>query len=171
MSDFETVEGSVEVPNPMYQKQKEGVARMRTSLLACTGDPSSVRLTMNRITALRIYHQMTRIINYLDMMDRIEQKMYESIDRNLETMNTSSPSTWVMLLNMQERLQRNMIESHKLLQPYLELNQKYADEFFVPEDESPASTESVLSVESRDKIRQAAQTLLLELRASDASGS
>lgn len=168
MSNFETVEGSIEVLDPLCQKQKEDVARMRTSLLACADNPESVQQTLSKITALRIYHQMTRIIRYIEMMDKIENKMYESIEACLDTMNVRSSGTWIMLANLQEKLQKSMIESHKLIEPYIELTKK-ADIVFTEPESAPSG--DLLTLDSRERIRSAAQALLRELNISDDDGT
>ena len=99
MADFETVEGSVDVDStvdPLYSKQKEGVARMRTSLLAFDGSSGSARQALNNITVLRMYHQVARVIRYIEMMDKIEDKMYQAIDRTVDNANPNTPGTWMM---------------------------------------------------------------------------
>ena len=120
--ECKTVTSEAEILDPLYMKQQQDVAEMRASLLAFnSGDPTSARSAIQKITAMRFYHQLSRIIRYTDMMDRIEAKLYESIDRSLDRMNSDSPSTWMSLLQIQERLQKCMIESQKLLQPYLDI--------------------------------------------------
>ena len=149
-----------ELLDPLYMKQQQDVAEMRASLLAFnSGNPNSARSAIQKITAMRFYHQLSRIIRYTDMMDKIEAKLYESIDRSLENMNSNSPSTWMSLLTIQERLQKCMIESQKLLEPYLDLESLS----FV---EVPASTDDVsygalmMEQQSRDKLRNSAQAVL-----------
>lgn len=161
MDDLKTVEGSLD---PIYQQQKEGVSKMRTSLLACTSNPSLAKTAINQVTVLRIYHQIARIIKYLEMMDKLEEKMYEAIDHTIDNANTNSPSGWMMLMGIQERLQKTMIESHKLLQPYMELKDlNIMDLMEAQQNDESSPTKIILDAESRDKLRNNAQAVLLEL--------
>ena len=165
MADLKTVEvGSKELLDPLYAKQKEGVANMRASLLACSNDPTIAKQAINNITVLRIYHQIARIIKYTEMCDKIEQKIYESLDRTIENSNINSPSTWMVLLDAQERLQKLLIESHKMLQPYLELQDQSILDLTQQMDEAANAPVAVgLDTQSRDKLRVSAQAVLLQL--------
>jgi len=114
---------------------------------------------LQNITTLRIYHQVSRIIRYLDQMDKIEEKLYNSIDVALDQLNPGISSV-SLLLDMQERLQKIMIESHKLLQPYLDI-QTYT---ISSSDDGEVSEESkLMSVDERNRLRTSAQAVLLEL--------
>lgn len=170
MSDLETFGGSVERLDPLYQKQKEDVAKMRASLLSCSDtsiSTSSAKQALKNITGMRIYHQLSRIIRYLDMMDKIEDKLYASIDATLDNINESSPSAWMMLINLQEKLQKNMIESHKLLEPYLNLlDNDVIDMISQPADSTP-SQNNVLPAQSREKLRDAANKVLIALESEE----
>lgn len=158
--ECKTVTSEAELLDPLYMKQQQDVAAMRASLLAFnSGDPTSARLAIQKITAMRFYHQLSRIIRYTDMMDKIEAKLYESIDRSLERMNSDSPATWMSLLQIQERLQKSMIESQKLLQPYLDLESLSFVE--VPQAAQEVSFGAMLmEQESRDRLRTSAQAVL-----------
>lgn len=158
--DSEDVETTIIPQDSLYLKQKEDVASMRASLLSCNMmDSTSSRLALQRITVMRVYHQITRIIRYTEMMDKIENKLYESIDHSLETMDSANPSTWLALLNVQEKLQKSMIESHKLLQPYLDEGLFAGVE--IPQTEPQQSFTSIqIDQAARDNIRSAAQNVL-----------
>lgn len=158
--ECKTVTSEAEILDPLYMKQQQDVAAMRASLLAFnSGDPTSARLAIQKITAMRFYHQLSRIIRYTDMMDKIEAKLYESIDRSLERMNSDSPATWMQLLTIQERLQKSMIESQKLLQPYLDMESLSFVE--VPQVAQEVSFGAmIMEQESRDRLRQSAQAVL-----------
>lgn len=162
MKDLETVENSsVLVPDPLIAKQKEDVARMRASLLCCSDDPHTATQAMKNITVLRVYHQISRIIRYLEMMDKIEAKLYESIDATLDRMDPNNTTSWMMLLNLQERLQSNLIDSHKLLQPYLNVQEFSIEDLAPTVTPSPTGDgTSILSRESRDRLRSSAQQVL-----------
>ena len=102
-----------QLTDPLYDRQKQDVAKMRASLLSFDGnDPMSARMALQNITIMRVYHQISRIIRYTEMMDKIEDKLYESIECSLDAMDSANPSTWLALLGVQEKLQKAMIESH-----------------------------------------------------------
>lgn len=162
MDGLNTFEES-NITDPLYAKQREDVAKMRASLLACNVDPSLARTAINNIAVLRVYHQITRIIRYTELMDKLEAKMYESIDATIDRMNPESQSTWMMLMNIQERLQRTMIESQKMLAPLKELVEM--DLTLDTESEYAKSTKSILDASARDKIRNKASAILVELNA------
>lgn len=166
MNAIETVDDNVRISDPLIQKQKEDVARMRASLLSCSTDPSNATTAMKNITVLRVYHQVSRIIKYLEMMDKIEEKLYESIDASLDRMDSASPTTWMTLLNIQEKLQKNMLESHKLLQPYLNIEEfKIVD---VVDKSQSDPQDQILDKASRDKLRMSAQLVLDAIDSGDA---
>lgn len=145
--------------DPLLRKQREDVAKMRASLLACSDDPSSTVTAIRNITVLRIYHQISRIIRYLDMMDKIEDKLYRSIDNAMDRMDEDSPVTWMTLMNIQERLQKNIIDSHKLLQPYLNIEEFGMNDLTVSSTTSD-NRDMIISRESRDRLRISAQQVL-----------
>ena len=157
--------------NPLYIQQKEDVAKMRASLLSCNGqDPISSQMALRNITVMRVYHQISRIIRYTEMMDKIENKLYQSIERSLENMNENSPSTWMTLLGIQEKLQKSMIDSHKLLQPYLDT--ELFSEITIPAQPDPQQSFAAMIIDqdSRDKIRSSAQTVLAAISSMDMDG-
>lgn len=163
-NEVKTVDGDYE-PDQLYSKQKEGVSKMRASLLACNPDSGSQLYdAINNITAMRIYHQLTRIIKYTEMMDKLEQKMYENMETVLES-STSDSVTLLALMKMQEQLQKSMIESHKLLQPYLDVAEfEVVREVRGEEVHEPDPAIKLISSTQRDNIRNAASTALLKLR-------
>jgi len=139
-----------------------------------TDNGSITSRAINNITALRIYHQIARIIKYLDLMDKIEDKLYESIERNIDNMNPDSIDTMEVLLDIQTKLQKSMIESHKLLQPYMDLQDMSIVDLVAvstADEESSNSEISLLPPESRDRIRSSAQSLLSELRQNHSKGN
>lgn len=171
MNDTKTVSSSsddtVELTNPLVIKQQEDVAAMRASLLSCTPEnPQSYKIALRNITVMRVYHQLGRIIKYTDMMDRIEEKLYESIDHALSNMNSNNPSTWVMLLNIQEKLQKSMIESHKLLQPYLDIEALFDISSPLPTEPSQQDSfaSRIYDQQTRDKLRTSAQAVLAAIQ-------
>lgn len=165
MNNLKTVEDSVTSTDsfdPLYLKQREDVAKMRTSLLACDLDPSLTTTSMKNIAVLRVYHQMSRIIKYTEMMDKIENKLYEAIDYTLDNMDTSRATSWMTLLKIQEQLQKNMIESQKILQPFLDLTEFMTENAAPKDDNSPTQTIS-MDANKREKLRSTARQVLAEL--------
>lgn len=162
MDHLNTFEES-KVTDPLYAKQREDVAKMRASLLACNVDPSLARTAVNNIAVLRVYHQITRIIRYTELMDKLEDKLYESIDNTIDRLNPESQSTWMMLMNIQERLQKTMIESQKMLAPLKDLVEM--DLTLDTESSYAQNTQSILDASARDNIRTKANAILVELNA------
>lgn len=165
MSDSKTVGVSFS-NNALRTIQNEDVSRMRTSLLSCSVEnPASLKTALNQITVLRIHHQISRIIKYLDLMDELEDKLYQSIEHTISVSDEANPSTWMMLLKIQERMQQLMIDSHKLLQPYLDLDMISITDLMPTTSEVETNNTILMSAESREKIRNNAQAALIALSA------
>ena len=143
------------VEDPLITRQREDVSEMRTSLLSCNvnKNPRSIKEAISNITILRIYHQLMRLVRYTEMIDKIEDKMYQSMDR---TLNSENPN-WVMLMTMQDGLQKLMNDSNKSLKPYMDMLKNYNI------SEIPtASVENNTSLDykARDSVRSKAQEIL-----------
>lgn len=166
MSDIKTFDDHQEnypIVDQLYSAQKEGVSKMRASLLASSPEnPNSMVGAIQKITVMRIYHQLIRIIKYTEMMDKLEAKMYSAIDHQLDTMGDNL-GTASILLKMQSELQKSMIESHKLLQPYMDIKE-FSVVDLMPTEEVESNVVS-LDTEKRDAIRTKARLLLNELNA------
>lgn len=162
IDNFETVEDiSKSQTNILREKQKQDVAAMRTSLLASHMDPSLTTTSMKNIAVLRVYHQMNRIIQYTELMDKLEAKLYEALEYQIDNADTTRPTTWMQLLHVQEQLQKNMIESQKLLQPFLDLTEYTADNAEVVDTQ--AENTIALDANSREKLRNSARAILHQL--------
>lgn len=162
MSSIKTFDGDKRT-DPLLSFQSEGVSRMRTALLSCSQDNVvSARSAMQQVTVLRVYHQVSRIVRFLDLMDKLEAKLYDSIEATIDTSDIYENSTWMSLLAIQKQLQQNLIESQKLLQPFLDSNI-----FDIPVEDISIEDNSakLISPESRENIRNAAQAVLVELNA------
>lgn len=172
--DSETV-GSEEAfwSSTLFKKQLEQTQNMRSTLLSCDeSDPFSVRSSMQKLLVMRIYHQVTRIIRYTEEMDKIEQKLYQVIDMTLDKMdptyideNTSSCLS--MLLTLQQKIQQSMIDSQKLLDPYLNMDTlKYIDISVETEqsNDSGLIAGEVLDSSSRKRLREGAQAALTAIQ-------
>ena len=165
MSDFKTVEGSsIKQMDPLLRKQKEDVSRMRTSLLACNISKESAKSALQTINITRAYHQLNRIIRYTELMDKLEEKLYLSIEYYVDNANPESTTTWMMLLNIQEKLQKNMIESMKLLQPYMDNMTQLTEELIVDVEDN-TSKALPFNAETREHLRDSAKRVLMELNA------
>ena len=161
---FKTVEGTVERMDPLIAKQREDVARMRTSLLACDANPQLATTALKNVTVLQVYHQISRIIRYTELCDKLEAKLYETMDNMIDKLDTDSNLTLSMLFNTQERLQKLMIESNKMLAPFLDMT-AYIESVRVDDssEESGPKTTIALDTTRREKLRNSAKQVLLEL--------
>lgn len=151
------------ISNPILSKQREDVARMRTSLLSCNEDSGmTVSRALQDIAVMQVYHQLTRIVRYTEMMDKLEDRLYAAIDYELDNGDVADDQTLIRLLGVQEKLQKAMLNSQKILEPYLD------PQLFNVVDLAPAATDSsdnpitkrLITAESRDKMRYAAQNAI-----------
>ncbi len=170
LKTFEAEEDNVtHFVDPLTAKQKSHTDEMRSALLACNfGDITSTKSALQYVTLRRILHQVERIIKYTELMDRLEDKLYDTIDQNLAQMDEYDPNTMMLLLKVQSQLQTSMIESQKLLHPYLEMDiTVYAQpQAEVTQDSFMAN---IIPQASRNTIRNSAQALLTELKKRDAA--
>lgn len=165
MDDVKTV-GSV--ATDLYAEQAKHVQSMRTELVSFQkNDPAAAFKAIKNITILRVYHQLSRIVKYTELMDRLEDRIYESINMKLDNADPDDEDIYFTLIPIQERLQRMMIESHKLLEPYLNLEQLATFEVPQQQDPSQAFTSMILDQESREKVRTSAQELLAAIATLD----
>lgn len=169
MYDPKTVEGCNEVYDPLYRAQKEGVARMRASLLACPNG-TLTRQALQNITSLRVSHQIGRILKYLEMMDQLEEQMYSKISDKMEDIYSrpaDDPMTDLgQLIAIQKSLQDIMLTSHKLLEPYLNMSDYAVVDASEPSEDNSNIVE-VMDAEARDSLRTKAQAVLVELNESN----
>lgn len=148
----------------LFVRQTNDVDEMRNALLSFNrNDPNAARKAFQNITILRVYHQMTRIVRYTDLMNKIEDKMYQSIDAQLDDMDPDDPEAWRILVNLQSRLQENMIQSHKLLEPYL--NMETLNFTNIATEETVVDSDAmILDRDSRERLRNSAQEVLQALQ-------
>ena len=145
----------------LYVSQLNDVEDMKSQIqYFSSSDPNCAKKAIQNITVLRVYHQIKRIIKFTEMMDKIEDKMYESIDMNINNMDSYDPRTWNQLLFLQGQLQKTMIESHKLLEPYLDFEQLNVIEIKQEEDPAQTFTAMMIDKDSRENLRTAAQQLI-----------
>lgn len=143
--------------------KREAISRMRWAISSSSlDDIPSVTSALQQVTLLRVYHQVVRIVKYLDLMDRLEEKLYDSISYELDSASTSDFSTIARLLSIQEKLQKSIIESNKLLAPFLDMAQYPA---FSSIPDTSTIQKDVLSLDSgqRDALRENAGAILAEL--------
>ena len=80
--------------------------------------------------------------------------------------NSADPGTWRTLLQLQAKLQESMIESHKLLEPYLKMETLTTIE--MPKDDpNDTFTAMILDQQSREKLRTSAQEVLAAIAVVD----
>ncbi len=149
--------------DPLLKEQTEQVAQMRAALLTCKkNDITSAKVALQNIAVLQVYHQVARIIRYIEMMDRLEDKLYSSIEANLAQMDDYDPATMLMLAKVQGDLQKSMVLSQDLLKPYMDIDLAAIAPPAEVDDGSSFGA-SILPKESRNAIRTGAQALLTEL--------
>lgn len=166
----ETLGSDILWANTLFREQKEQVENMRSALMECDkSDPLSVRVTLQNIKTLRIYHQIIRIIRYTEEMDKIEQVLYQAIDSTLDHASdfissgdrNECFSAMKILVDLQEKLQKSMIDSQKLLDPYLNIKEMTYIE--VPAEinaQDDMISGQVIDQNSRKRLREGAQEVL-----------
>lgn len=148
----------------LFVRQTNDVDDMRNTLLSFNrNDPNAARKALQNITVLRVYHQISRIIRYTSVMDQIEDKMYQSIEAQLDEIDPNDSEAWRTLVNLQSRLQENMIQSHKLLEPYLNLESLNFTNI-AAEETVIDSDAMILDRDSRERLRNSAQEVLQALQ-------
>ena len=160
MEEAKTFSPSLE----LLVSQTNDVNEMRNTLLSFNrSDPNAARKALQNITVLRVYHQITRIVRYTDLMDKLEDKMYQSIESQIDDLDPDDSESWRILLNLQSRLQENMIQSHKLLEPYLNLESLNFTNI-APDETVVDSDAMILDRDSRERLRNSAQEVLQALQ-------
>ena len=150
--------------DPLSNLKRESIDRMKMALLSSSlDDPLSVVSAVKGVTVMRVYHQVVRIVQYLDLMDRLEAKLYYAIDRELENDQPDDYLTISKLLKIQEQIQKSIIESNKLLAPYLEMEQYQT--FNEIEEVTPVS-DDILELDNtkRNLLRENAGQILSDLQ-------
>ena len=145
----------------VYVSQCEDVQQMKEIIVSFNKtDANAARKAIQNVTLLRVYHQLKRIIRFTEMLDKLEDRIYQSIDAKLDDSDPYDDSMLPGLISIQERLMKSMVESHKLLEPYLKIEQLSALE--VPQDADPTQsfTTMIMEQESRERIRTGVQSLL-----------
>jgi len=151
--------------NPLLREQTAQAAQMRDALLTCkTDDTSSAKVALQKIAVLQVYHQVARIIRYTEVMDRLEDKLYDSIDANLSQMDEFDPATMILLTKIQGDLQKSMVLSQDLLKPYMNIDLDAIAPQMKDIGDDSAFGATILPRESRNAIRNGAQALLTELK-------
>lgn len=149
--------------DPLLKEQKNQVEQMRATLLSFDkNDSNSAKKAVQKITVLRIYHQIARIIKFTEMMDLLEDKLYESMIANIGEMDSFDPATMLTLMKVQSQLQETMVQSQMLIKPYLDMD---IEAIAPPQElEETSFGAAIISQESRNNIRTGAQALLTELK-------
>lgn len=165
LNTFETsgLDTDLSYVDPLLKEQKNQVDQMRSALLSFDkNNLNSAKRAFQNITVMRIYHQVARIIKFTEMMDMLEDKLYDSMIANIGTMDSVDPMTMITLLKVQSQLQETMIQSQQLIKPYLDMD---IEAIAPPQElEDTSFGAAIISQESRNNIRTGAQALLTELR-------
>ena len=163
ISDITTLDTDTKPADSLAVQQQSDVSAMRSALLNCDrGDAASVSFALQTIFSMRVFHHLSRLIKYTEHMDKIEQKMYESMDRFLDNLEETDTSAWLALITAQEQLQRIMMNSQKLLEPYSNVS------LYVPEQPVEDSFgNGILDQTERKKLRESAQLILDTLKESE----
>ena len=149
--------------DPLLKEQKLQIDQMRATYISFNkADPNSAKKALQNITVLRIYHQIGRIIKFTEMMDALEDKLYDSMISNIGQMDSFDPATLLTLVKVQAQLQETMVQSQLLIKPYLDMDIESIAPPIELEDTSFGA--AIISQESRNNIRNGAQALLTELR-------
>ena len=163
ISDITTLDTDTKPADSLAVQQQSDVSAMRSALLNCDrGDAASVSFALQTIFSMRVFHHLSRLIKYTEHMDKIEQKMYESMDRFMDNLDETDTSAWLALITAQEQLQRIMMNSQKLLEPYSNVS------LYVPEQPVEDSFgNGILDQTERKKLRESAQLILDTLKESE----
>lgn len=156
----------------MYSAQCADIQQMQQEILAFNkNDPSATRKAIQNITILRVGHQLKRIIRLLELLDKLEDRIYQSIDAKLDNSDPDDDSMWFTLIPIQERLVKSMVESHKILEPYLKIEQLAALEVPQQSDPTQSFTTMIMEQESRERIRTGVQSLLNVINTFDSTAT
>ena len=148
-------------PDSLYMQQQQDVKNMRSALLECNrNDAKSVNSAMRSILVMRLYHQMARIIRFTEEMDKVEDKMYQELHHKLNDPSLEGSEALILFLTIQERMQKLMIESQKLLDPYMNLDLLNMVDVDAEAEEDDSYGAKILSQESRQNIRSNAQQIM-----------
>lgn len=164
ISDITTIENTdTKSADTLTAQQQSDVSAMRSALLDCDrGDATSVSFALQTIFSMRVFHHLSRLIKYTEHMDKIEQKLYESMDRYMDSLDETDTSAWMGLITAQEQLQRIMMNSQKLLEPYSNVS------LYIPERPVEDSFgNGLLDQNERKKLRESAQLILDTLKESE----
>jgi len=155
--------GSSQSSSDLDSLRHESIERMKLALLSASLDnPTSAASAIRQVTIMRVYHQVTRIVEYLDLIYRsirLEMNDIGADESNLKTITK--------LLTIQEKLQKSIIESNKLLQPFVESDNMPMFNEIEANAEVLSDDEKLLPSEDRSKLRENANEILKELKAID----
>lgn len=149
----------------LYKKQIEGISQMRSALLSCDStNIHSVKTTMQNILVMQLTRNMSRIVRFSEVMDRLEDRLYQSVDYKISTIDDDAdPSGLYQLLKIQSQLIESMNESQKLLEPYLSGKYNFDPiftEIIEEKQEDDSFGSKLLDKDSRERIRNSAQAVL-----------
>lgn len=163
ISDITTLNTNTKPADTLDVQQQSDISAMHSALLNCDrGNAASVSFALQTIFSMRVFHQISKLIKYTEYMDKVEQKMYESMDRYMDSLDATDTNGWLVLMNAQEQLQRIMLNSQKLLEPYSNVS------LYIPEQPVEDSFgNGLLDQNERKKLRESAQLILDTLKESE----
>lgn len=163
ISNITTLDNNPKSADALADQQQSDVSAMRSALLDCDrSDAASVSFALQSIFSMRVFHHLSRLVKYTEYIDKIEQKMYESMDRFMDNLDETDTSGWLVLMNAQEQLQKIMMNSQKLLEPYSNVS------LYIPERPIEDSFgNGLLDQTERKKLRESAQLILDTLKESE----
>lgn len=163
ISNITTLDNNPKSADALTDQQQSDVSAMRSALLDCDrSDAASVSFALQSIFSMRVFHHLSRLVKYTEYIDKIEQKMYESMDRFMDNLDETDTSGWLVLMNAQEQLQKIMMNSQKLLEPYSNVS------LYIPERPIEDSFgNGLLDQTERKKLRESAQLILDTLKESE----
>lgn len=163
ISNITTLDNNPKSADALADQQQSDVSAMRSALLDCDrSDAASVSFALQSIFSMRVFHHLSRLVKYTEYIDKIEQKMYESMDRFMDNLDATDTSGWLVLMNAQEQLQKIMMNSQKLLEPYSNVS------LYIPERPIEDSFgNGLLDQTERKKLRESAQLILDTLKESE----
>ena len=163
ISNITTLDNNPKSADALADQQQSDVSAMRSALLDCDrSDAASVSFALQSIFSMRVFHHLSRLLKYTEYIAKIEQKMYESMDRFMDNLDATDTSGWLVLMNAQEQLQKIMMNSQKLLEPYSNVS------LYIPERPIEDSFgNGLLDQTERKKLRESAQLILDTLKESE----
>lgn len=163
MDNFNTFE--VSDRNLLYDQQAQFLDKMKSAMLSVSNSssPQLSSSAIKQVVLLRTLHTLNRIIMYTELMDKLEHKLYSSIMHEIKLCDDGDADKLYSLLAIQEKLQKSISESVKLLQPFAQMADSAISQF-VQEATITVEASDTLEASEREKLRNSANAVLKELK-------